>query len=101
MKTRDRDSGPAIAATDYVRTYAEQVRAYLPRGMHYTALGTDGFGRSDTRSNLRRFFEVDRYYVAHAAIAALAAEGKMNPQDVARAIRHYRIDPEKPNPATV
>jgi pyruvate dehydrogenase E1 component len=94
-------SGPAIAATDYVRTYAEQVRAYLPRGMHYTALGTDGFGRSDTRSNLRRFFEVDRYYVAHAAIAALAAEGKMNPQDVARAIKRYKIDPEKPNPATV
>jgi pyruvate dehydrogenase E1 component len=93
--------GPVIAATDYVRAYAEQVRAYLPRGVHYTALGTDGFGRSDTRSNLRRFFEVDRHYIAHAAIASLAAEGKMNPQDVARAIKRYKIDPDKPNPVTV
>ncbi len=93
--------GPVIAATDYVRAYAEQVRAYLPRGTHYTALGTDGFGRSDTRSNLRRFFEVDRHYIAHAAIASLAAEGKMNPQDVARAIKRYKIDTDKPNPVTV
>jgi len=94
-------AGPVIAATDYVRAFAEQVRAYLPRGVHYTALGTDGFGRSDTRSNLRRFFEVDRHYIAHAAIASLAAEGKMNPQDVARAIKRYKIDPDKPNPETV
>ena len=94
-------NGPVLAATDYVRAYAEQVRAYLPRGAHYTALGTDGFGRSDTRSNLRRFFEVDRHYIAHAAIAALASEGKMNPQDVARAIKRYKIDPDKPNPVTV
>ncbi len=94
-------AGPVIAATDYVRAYSEQVRAYLPRGVHYTALGTDGFGRSDTRTNLRRFFEVDRHYIAHAAIAALAAEGKMNPQDVARAIKRYKIDPDKPNPVTV
>ncbi len=93
--------GPVIAATDYVRAYAEQVRAYLPRNTQYTALGTDGFGRSDTRSNLRRFFEVDRHYIAHAAIAALASEGKMNPQDVARAIKRYKIDPDKPNPVTV
>jgi len=69
--------------------------------MHYTVLGTDGFGRSDTRSNLRRFFEVDRYYIAHAAIAALAAEGKMNAKDVARAIKTYNIDPEKANPIGV
>ncbi|MGY0620592.1 pyruvate dehydrogenase (acetyl-transferring), homodimeric type [Lysobacter sp. A378] len=91
--------GPAIAATDYIRTYAEQVRAYVP--MHYTVLGTDGFGRSDTRANLRRHFEVDRYYVAHAAIAALAAEGKMTAKDVARAIKTYKIDAEKPNPLGV
>ncbi len=97
----DGRGGPVIAATDYVRAYAEQVRAYLPRGVLYTALGTDGFGRSDTRSNLRRFFEVDRHYIAHAAIAALASEGKMNPQDVARAIKRYKIDPDKPNPVTV
>jgi pyruvate dehydrogenase E1 component len=92
-------SGPAIAATDYVRGYADQIRGFVP--MAYTVLGTDGFGRSDTRANLRRFFEVDRYYIAHAAIAALAKEGKMTAQDVARAIKQYRIDPEKANPIGV
>jgi pyruvate dehydrogenase E1 component len=85
--------GPAIAATDYVRAFADQIRAFVP--MKYTVLGTDGFGRSDTRANLRRFFEVDRYYIAHAAIAALAAEGKMNGKDVARALKHYRIDADR------
>ncbi|GAB2489455.1 pyruvate dehydrogenase (acetyl-transferring), homodimeric type [Arenimonas alkanexedens] len=90
--------GPAIAATDYVRAFADQIRAFVP--MHYTVLGTDGFGRSDTRANLRRFFEVDRYYIAHAAIAALAAEGKMNGKDVARAIKQYKIDVERINPAS-
>jgi pyruvate dehydrogenase E1 component len=89
-------SGPAIAATDYVRAFADQIRAFVP--MRYTVLGTDGFGRSDTRANLRRFFEVDRYYIAHAAVAALAAEGRMNSKDVARAIKQYKIDPEKGNP---
>jgi len=91
--------GPAIAATDYVRAFADQIRAFVP--MHYTVLGTDGFGRSDTRGNLRRFFEVDRYYIAHAAIAALAAEGKMSAKDVARALKTYSIDPEKANPIGV
>jgi pyruvate dehydrogenase E1 component len=91
--------GPAIAATDYVRAYADQIRAFVP--MRYTVLGTDGFGRSDTRANLRRFFEVDRYYIAHAAIAALAQEGTMNAKDVARAIKAFKIDPEKANPIGV
>jgi len=91
--------GPAIAATDYVRAFANQIREYVP--MKYTVLGTDGFGRSDTRANLRRHFEVDRYYIAHAAIAALAAEGKMTAKDVARAIKQYKIDSEKPNPVGV
>jgi pyruvate dehydrogenase E1 component len=91
--------GPAIAATDYVRAFADQIRAFVP--MKYTVLGTDGFGRSDTRANLRRFFEVDRYYIAHAAIAALAAEGKMNGKDVARAIKQYKIDAEKASPVSV
>ena len=91
--------GPAIAATDYVRAYSDQIRAFVP--MAYTALGTDGFGRSDTRANLRRHFEVDRYYIAHAAIAALAKEGKMTGKDVARAIKQYKIDAEKANPVTV
>jgi pyruvate dehydrogenase E1 component len=94
-------AGPAIAATDYVRAYADQIRAFLPEGKRYTVLGTDGFGRSDTRASLRHFFEVDRYYIAHAAIAALAAEGKMNPADVARAIKEYKLDPEKANPVGV
>jgi pyruvate dehydrogenase E1 component len=94
-------AGPAIAATDYVREYADQIRAFMPDGKRYVVLGTDGFGRSDTRANLRAFFEVDRYWIAHAAIAALAAEGKMNPEDVARAIRQWKLDPDKPNPLTV
>ena len=91
--------GPAIVATDYVRAYPEQIRAFVP--MRYTVLGTDGFGRSDTRANLRRHFEVDRFHIAHAAIVALAAEGKMTGKDVARAIKQYKIDVEKPNPVGV
>ncbi|MFC3550456.1 pyruvate dehydrogenase (acetyl-transferring), homodimeric type [Lysobacter cavernae] len=91
--------GPAIAATDYIRVYADQIREFVP--MRYTVLGTDGFGRSDTRANLRRHFEVDRFHIAHAAIAALAAEGKMTAKDVARAIKQYKIDIEKPNPIGV
>jgi pyruvate dehydrogenase E1 component len=69
--------------------------------MRYTVLGTDGFGRSDTRENLRRHFEVDRFHIAHAAVAALAADGKMSGKDVARAIKLYRIDGEKSNPIGV
>ncbi|MEN1942146.1 pyruvate dehydrogenase (acetyl-transferring), homodimeric type [Luteimonas sp. MJ246] len=88
--------GPAIAATDYVRAFADQVRAFVP--MHYTVLGTDGFGRSDTRANLRRHFEVDRFHIAHAAIAALAKDGTMTAKDAARALKLYRIDTDRPNP---
>ena len=68
--------------------------------MRYTVLGTDGFGRSDTRANLRRFFEVDRYYIAQAAIAALARKEDAR-QDVARAIKVWKIDADKANPLTV
>ena len=93
--------GPVIAATDYVREYADQIRAFMPDGKKYVVLGTDGFGRSDTRENLRTFFEVNRYYIAHAAISALAAEGKMSAKDVSRAIKTWKIDTEKPNPLTV
>lgn len=82
-----------------MRPFADQIRAFVP--MKYTVRGTDGFGRSDTRANLRRHFEVDGYYIAHAAIAALAAEGKMNAKDVARAIKVFHIDPEKANPIGV
>lgn len=94
-------AGPAIAATDYVRQYADQIRAFMPEGKRYTVLGTDGYGRSDTRANLRRFFEVDRYYIAHAAIAALAQEGKMHAKDVARAAKEWKIDVEKASPVGV
>jgi pyruvate dehydrogenase E1 component len=68
---------------------------------YFTVLGTDGFGRSDTREHLRNFFEVDRYWIAHAALAALAKDGKVNAKDVARAIREYKLDPDKPNPQSV
>ncbi len=89
-------SGPAIAATDYIRMYPEQIRQFVP--MRYTVLGTDGYGRSDTRENLRRHFEVNRYYVAQAAMAALAAEGKLTAKDAAKAISLYKIESGKPNP---
>jgi pyruvate dehydrogenase E1 component len=93
-------SGPIIAATDYMKIFADQVRAFLPR-RNFTALGTDGFGRSDTRRKLRQFFEVDRRFVAVAAMKALADEEKLPQKTVADAIVKYGIDPDKPNPATV
>ncbi len=91
--------GPVIASTDYVRGYAEQIRTYVPG--RYKVLGTDGFGRSDTREKLRHFFEVDRRWVAVASLAALAEEEKLDRAKVAEAIRKYGLDPEKPNPLTV
>jgi pyruvate dehydrogenase E1 component len=92
-------TGPVIAATDYVRAFAEQIRPYVPR--RYVVLGTDGFGRSDTREKLRHFFEVDRYYVTIAALKALADEGSVPAAKAADAIRKYGIDPAKPAPWTV
>ncbi len=92
-------SGPVIAATDYIRAFAEQIRAYVPR--HYVVLGTDGYGRSDTREKLRRFFEVDRYYVTVAALKALADEGTLPAAKVAEAMKKYGLDPAKPAPWTV
>ena len=91
--------GPVVAATDYMRTYADQIRPYVPR--RYTVLGTDGFGRSDMRSQLRKFFEVNRYYIALAALKALADDGEIPVAKVSEAIAKYRIDPDKPNPVTV
>ena len=91
--------GPIVAATDYIRTYADQIRPFVPR--RYLVLGTDGFGRSDMRSQLRKFFEVNRYYVVVAALKALADEGEIPTERVAEAIRKYRIDPDKPNPVTI
>ncbi|HKU86118.1 MAG TPA: pyruvate dehydrogenase (acetyl-transferring), homodimeric type, partial [Casimicrobiaceae bacterium] len=92
-------SGPVVAATDYMRTFAEQIRAYVPR--RYVVLGTDGFGRSDTREKLRHFFEVDRTYVTVAALKALADEGAIPATKVAEALKKYGIDPAKPAPWTV
>jgi pyruvate dehydrogenase E1 component len=91
--------GPVIAATDYMRMYADKIRGCVPRRYH--VLGTDGFGRSDTREKLRHFFEVDRRWVTVAALKALADEGALKPAVVADAIRKYGIDPAKPAPWTV
>jgi len=91
--------GPVVAATDYVRAFAEQIRPYVPR--RYLVLGTDGYGRSDTREKLRRFFEVDRHYVAAAALKALADDGALPVAKVDEAIEKYAIDRAKPAPWTV
>ncbi len=93
-------SGPVIAATDYIKGYADQIRAFLPTP-HYAVLGTDGFGRSGTRRALRRHFEVDRHYVAVAALNALADQELIAREKVADAIKRYGVDPEKPNPTSV
>jgi len=92
-------SGPIIAATDYVRAYADLIRPFVPRS--YTVLGTDGYGRSDTRAKLRHFFEVDRYHIVVAALYALAKEDTIPRSQVTAALKKYNIDPNKPNPVTV
>ncbi|HWP94130.1 MAG TPA: pyruvate dehydrogenase (acetyl-transferring), homodimeric type [Gammaproteobacteria bacterium] len=92
-------AGPVVAATDYIRQYPDLIREFVPR--RYVTLGTDGFGRSDSRANLRRHFEVDRYYVAIAALKALADEGELDVRIVKQAIGKYGIDPDKPHPVTV
>jgi pyruvate dehydrogenase E1 component len=94
-----RPDGPVVAATDYMKAFADQIRPFVSR--RYRVLGTDGFGRSDYRRKLRQFFEVDRYYVAVAAMSALAAEGAVPATTVADAISKYGINPDKPNPVEV
>jgi pyruvate dehydrogenase E1 component len=91
--------GPAVAATDYMRAYADQIREWVPG--RYVTLGTDGFGRSDYRVKLRTFFEVNRHYVTVAALKALADEGKVDRSIVVEAITKYGIDVERPDPWTV
>lgn len=91
-------SGPVIAATDYMKNYADQLRSHIPQS--YTVLGTDGFGRSDTRAKLRHFFEVNRYFIVIATLKALADEGKFKPADVAKAMKKYGIDADKTDPMT-
>ncbi len=95
----EKTQGPIIAATDYMKSYSEQVRAFLP-GKTYMTLGTDGFGRSDTRAALRHFFEVDAKSIAITALKALADEGEIPAQQVVDAMNKYGIDAKKPNPIT-
>ncbi|MDX9737549.1 MAG: pyruvate dehydrogenase (acetyl-transferring), homodimeric type [Azonexus sp.] len=92
-------TGPVIAATDYVKLFAEQIRPFVKRT--YVTLGTDGFGRSDTREALRHHFEVDRHWVTLAALKALADDGQIDRDKVAAALLKYNLDPAKPNPLTV
>jgi pyruvate dehydrogenase E1 component len=91
--------GPVIVSTDYIRAYSEQIREFV--ASRFVSLGTDGFGRSDTRENLRIFFEVNRYYIVVAALKALSDDGEIDSKVVQQAIGKYGIDPEKPNPVTV
>lgn len=91
---------PVVAATDYMKLYADQVRAWVPAA-DYTVLGTDGFGRSDSRENLRRFFEVDRYHVVVAALQALVRQGKLQPAVVREAITRFSIDADAPHPLSL
>jgi pyruvate dehydrogenase E1 component len=91
--------GPFIISTDNLKTYSEQLRGYIPGS--YTVLGTEGFGRSDTRTQLRHFFEVNRYFVVIAALKALADQGKIKADVVAKAIKKFGIDPAKADPMSV
>jgi pyruvate dehydrogenase E1 component len=93
-------AGPVIAASDYVRAFADQIRGFLPQD-DYIVLGTDGFGRSDTREKLRRFFEVDRFHIAYAAMYALHRSGQVGQGELLEARTKLGIDPAKPNPVTV
>jgi pyruvate dehydrogenase E1 component len=95
-------AGPVIASTDYMRNFADQIREYVQAaGRRYVVLGTDGFGRSDYRKNLRRFFEVDRHFIAVAALKALADDGAIKPSVVAQAISKYQIDAGRAAPWSV
>ncbi|MGQ0653405.1 MAG: pyruvate dehydrogenase (acetyl-transferring), homodimeric type [Betaproteobacteria bacterium] len=97
----DRPAGPVVAASDYMKVFADQIRPFVPKDRVYRVLGTDGFGRSDSRAKLRHFFEVNRAFVVIAALRALADQGEGKTKAAADAIRKYGIDPEKADPATV
>jgi pyruvate dehydrogenase E1 component len=92
-------AGPVVAATDYIKTFPDQIRPFVDRP--YLTLGTDGFGRSDTRPSLRGYFEVDRRYITLGALKVLADQGEVSPKKATEAIERYEIDPEKIDPATV
>ena len=91
--------GPYVAATDYMKIVPDQIQRWMPG--QYVTLGTDGYGRSDDREALRRFFEVDKRYIAVTALKALADDGKIDQKTVSQAIEKYGIDPEKPDPVTL
>jgi len=93
------ENGPVIAVSDYVKLVAEQIAPYI--NCPFVALGTDGFGRSETRDALRKFFEVNRYYIVMTTLESLSNEGKVEKSKVKDAISKYKLDPEKPNPVTV
>jgi pyruvate dehydrogenase E1 component len=93
----EKTEGPVVAVSDYMKAYAEQLRAFIPEKTFIT-LGTDGFGRSDSRANLRHHFEIDRYFVVIAALKGLADEGKVPAETVAKAIKKFNIDPERIDP---
>ena len=97
----EKRAGPVVAASDYMKIFADQIRPFIPRDRVYKVLGTDGFGRSDSRAKLRHFFEVNRYFVAVAALKALAETGEIKAKTVSEAIRKYGIDPSKPDPTIV
>ena len=90
---------PIVAVTDYVKLVSEQISAYITAP--FTALGTDGFGRSDTRESLRTFFEVDRYYITVSALNSLYRTGRIGQSVVLDALKKYKIDTDKPNPLDV
>ena len=92
-------AGPVVAASDYMKIFADQIRPFVPRERTFRVLGTDGFGRSDSRAKLREFFEVNRAFVVVAALSALAEQGEGKAKTVGEAMRKYGIDPEKPDPA--
>lgn len=98
-KCLEKAEGPIIASTDYMKSFADQIRGFVKQ--RFVALGTDGYGRSDSREALRSFFEVDRYYVVLAALKALADEGKLPAAKAAEAVKKYKIGADKPNPTTV
>jgi pyruvate dehydrogenase E1 component len=84
-----------------MKIFAEQIRPFIPQGRAYRVLGTDGFGRSDSRAKLRYFFEVNRHFVAVAALKALADQDDVKPKQVAEAMKKYGINAEKPDPTAV
>ena len=93
------ENGPVVAVSDYVKLVAEQISPYIK--CPFVALGTDGFGRSETREKLREFFEIDRHYITMTALESLKNEGLIEKKIVKQSIMKYKLDPEKPNPIKI